>query len=155
MDQAKPEKKGSVPFALAYWFVTEYLKRPWGEDDGKGRHLKHAQLLLKDDTMDLVKKCLIAMREGRVPIGKFEVRWLMDVRNGEPPFIAQYRKLALTPPPQWKTTEYRQWKAEFDPHWVAPLVELEIETCQVRFPPPTSPSSVRLHMRASTLRIWR
>lgn len=141
----KPKGTGSAPFALAYWFVTEYLVRPWGVDDDKGRHLKHAQILLRDDSMELIKHCLLAMRDGRVPIGKFEVRWLVDIRNGEPPFVAQYRALALTPPPQWKTASFHQWKAEFDPHWVPPTLLLETDPCPIHYPPPTSPSSGRLH----------
>jgi hypothetical protein len=137
-------KPANAQFTLAYWFVTKFLKRKWTAEDAKGRHFRHAQILLKEYSSDQIKGCLLAMRDGRINAGKFTIQWLIDVRNGEPPFMAQYRKLAETPPPQWMRTSYREWAKEFDPHWTPPTEEET--TCPPAFPPPTFQSSARLHM---------
>ncbi len=140
-------KPANAQFQLAYWFVTQFLKRPggWKQEDAKGRHFRHAQLLLKDYPIEQVKHCLLAMQSGRIQMGKFEIRWLIDVLNGEPPYMAQYRELASTPPPQYLTASYEAWRKEFDPH-APPITTPELETtCLPAFPPPTFQSSARLH----------
>lgn len=153
MTDSTPPKPGSQPFALAYWMVKEIIKREWTETEqkGKGMHLKHAQILLRDYTMAEIRGCLLAMKAGRIPVGKYEIRWLTDIRQGEPPYIEQYKALALNPPPRWKTASYEAWAKEFDPHALAQaLPQTEVSCPQPRYPPPTSPSSGRLHMARST-----
>jgi len=147
-------KPANAPFMLAYWFVKEFMKRPWRAEDQKGRHLKAAQVLLKTYSSDEIKACLKAMRSGRIPLGKFEIRQLYDIQSGEPPFIAQYRDLAKTPPPQYLRASYEAWRQEFDPHAPPVIYDAKENTCPPAFHPPTSRSSVRLHMRTNTPGGW-
>lgn len=146
-------KPANAQFTLAYWFVTKFLVRKWTVDDQKGRHFRHAQSLLKDYSSAQVQGCLKAMRDGRINIGKFTIQWLVDVRNGEPPFIAQYKQLASTPPPQWMRASFEAWRLEFDPH-APPITYTEKETTWPAFPPPTFQSSARLHTRTNTPAGW-
>ena len=143
MPKAKAPSK-SPPFDLAYWFVTVYLGRQWGEDDDKGMHLKHAKEAIDNYGMATVVHCLEAYRAGRLGDNKFQLKTILGIRGGEPPIIARYKALATTPPPVYKKTAYAAWQAEFHPE--AATQPQESQPClSPRLPPSTLPSSVRLH----------
>lgn len=145
-------KAGSAPFALAYWFVTEYHGRKWTETDKKGQHLGNAKNVLADYSEREIKGCLLACRDGRIPLGNnFVIEALTTIRRGEPPYIEQYRALASNPPPEYMQASHARWAAEFDPNW-QPNTEQQQENPCPRIPQVTSVSWARLHMTRPTTR---
>jgi hypothetical protein len=116
----KKPRKVSPTNELAYWFVTEYLKRPFNSY-GDGQHLKHAKLLVNPGKehpekfpSEKVKATLKAMSAGLFPDwpkGK-TASVLLAVLWGNPRYID--RPISTPPkPPYYETIALQQWERDY------------------------------------------
>lgn len=103
-------RKENLTLKLAYWFVTEYLQRPWQEADYKGSAMKHASLMLKDYDLLDIQGCLLAAQDGDLgDMGGIALIAITSITKFEPPLIVRWFDYVKTPPPIWKIDEYNRW----------------------------------------------
>ena len=106
-------RRDNATLDLAFWFVTEVLGRQWTEADYGGTHMAHASKLLKMkyDPAD-IKACIMAIEDGMFDFEglppDFELKYLITIIKGEPPYIEQF--LAIPePPPIYEIRSYDNW----------------------------------------------
>lgn len=104
----KKTRKTSATLRLTLWFIRTILEREVLPEDYRGMHMKHAKLMLQNNSVAEICGCLEAMKDGL--FGDLKVTYMTMINTFEPPLMAQYREYITTPPPIYLETEYAQWE---------------------------------------------
>ena len=106
-------KKPNPSFELATWFVQEILCRKWDLRFDK-QHLANAKRLVNPTEgepldIDVIKFCLLKLKEGEWKDWKKPVASISTVTWGEPPYYQRAIELIANAPPIYEITQYDTW----------------------------------------------